>query len=148
MSIEDLVIGREKVTAVFGSWPAFHDAEVVRIDIDRRPIGEGTGPTLDAMIHAFEISDEVASDGTLVLRNHVLVHLRFHEVVGLELGGVNLQNVLFGLVLTDIRDRQMEGIHLEVKFAASHGLEASFQCRRAEVVSLTPCDRDGTATTA
>ena len=145
MAAEDLIEGRERVTAVFGHWPSFHDAEVMSLRMDRGAAGAGpgSGPTFDVILHAFEMTDQVAPDGFLVLRNHVLVHLRFHGVVDSQLGGFNQQNSLFGLRLEDIRSHGLEGIGLQVDLDASNGLNASFECHHAEVVSVLPCDKDG-----
>ncbi len=133
----------EKLTAVFGYWPSFHDAEVVWVRLDRRPACEGTyGPTLEASIHAFEMTDEVGPGGFCVLRHHVLVHFRFHDVVELALEDLNHQNVFFELSISDIRDRQMEGIEFEVALYSSFGLDGTFQCGRVEVVDVTPCGPD------
>ena len=39
----------DSVTRIFGYWPSFHDAEVLWIELRRRPCGEGYGPTLEAL---------------------------------------------------------------------------------------------------
>jgi hypothetical protein len=143
MKATERILGAKKLTEVFGSWPSFHDAEVVWVRLDRRPFGEGYGPTAEALIHTFEMTSEVGSDGFFVLRNHVLVHVRFHGVVELQLAGFNHQNAIFGLSITDLCERQYEHIHFQVEIDPAHGIEASFQCREIEIVSVVPCDRDG-----
>src|SRR4051795_12352549 len=105
------IAGAEQLVAVFGYWPSFHDAEVLWMRLDRRAHGEGCyGPTLEALIHAFdfEATSPVGSDGRHALRRSVLVHLRFRDVDGLRVEGFNFQNKLHGLTLEDLRDRQME----------------------------------------
>src|SRR5205814_3621210 len=97
MDFIDRIAGAEKLIAIFGSWPAFHDAEVVWMRLDRRPQGTDRGPTLEVLIHVFEMSGEVSPDNYYVQHNHSLVHLRFQEVVELRLEGFNHQNALFGL---------------------------------------------------
>ncbi len=110
---------------------------------DRRATSLGNGPTVEALIHTFEMTSEVNSAGFYVLRNHVLVHLRFSRVMELILDGFNHQNALLVLSIEDIRHRQMEHLNFEVKFDTSFGLEASFQCQDIEVVDVQPCDNDG-----
>jgi hypothetical protein len=83
-----------------------------------------------------------------VLRSHVLVHFRFRDVVELRLEGFNHQNALFGLRIFDLRDPQWEGTWFDVRFDASHGVDASFQCRAVEVVGVTPCSKDGATISA
>ncbi|MGO9108253.1 MAG: Imm50 family immunity protein [Thermoguttaceae bacterium] len=133
----------ERLTSIYGRWPSFHDAEVIWMRFDRRATSLGNGPTVEALIHTFEMTSEVNSAGFYVLRNHVLVHLRFSRVMELILDGFNHQNALLVLSIEDIRHRQMEHLNFEVKFDTSFGLEASFQCQDIEVVDVQPCDNDG-----
>jgi hypothetical protein len=137
------IAGAQQLMAVFGYWPSFHDAEVLSIKLDRMAIDESDGPILEATVHVFEMTSEVDSTGHYVLRHHVLAHLRFDDVVELTLEGFNHQNALFGLGIKDIRERQLERIRWEVSFDPSWGVGASFQCYGVEVVSVTPCDKDG-----
>jgi hypothetical protein len=138
------IAGAEQLVAVFGYLPSFHDAEVLWLRLDRRAHGDGCyGPTLEALVHAFEMTSEVGADGNYVLRHHVLVHLRFLDVVELQLDGFNYQNALMGLTLTDLRDRQMERVRWAAHFDSAFGVDASFQCYAVEVVSVVPCDKAG-----
>jgi len=140
----DRIPGAEKLVAVFGYWPSFHDAEVLWLRLDRRPQGDGFyGPTLEALIHAFEMTSEVGSDGHYVLRHHVLVQFRFWDVVELQLEGFNFQNALMGLTLTDLRDQQMEHVRWVARLDSTFGVDASFQCYEVEVVSVVPCNKAG-----
>jgi hypothetical protein len=139
MSDIERITGSAQLVAVFGYWPSFHDAEVLWMHLDRRSHGEGSGPTLEALLHVFEITQEVGPDGCYILRHHVLVHLRFQDVVELRLEGFNHQNALMGLTLTDLRSRQWQHILFEVRFDSSCGMDASFQCHAVEVVSVVPC---------
>jgi hypothetical protein len=142
MDITDRILGAQSLIAVFGYWPSFHDAEVTWIKLDRRPFGEGYGPTLEAMVHAFEITSEVGVDGCYVLRHHVLVHFRFCGVVELQLAEFNHQNVLFGLGISDLHKRQLETVKFGVRFDSSFGVNVSFQCRSVEVIAVVPCSKE------
>ena len=137
------ITGAEKLTDIFGYWPSFHDAEVLWIRLDRLPYTEQYGPVLEAVIHAFEITSEVDPDGFYVVRHHVRVHLRFEGVTELQLEGFNNQNALMGLGVKNICDRQMENIRWEVQFDSSWGVTASFRCYSAEIVGVTPCNKEG-----
>ena len=110
MNVEERIVGQEKLTTVFGRWPSFHDSEVLGIHLDRTHFGDGHGPTLDALIHVFEMTSEISPSGFYVSRNHSLAHFRFHDVVELNLEGFNHQNVLSELAISDIQERQMERI--------------------------------------
>ena len=133
--------GSRLVTAVFGYWPSFHDAEVVRFELVRAsPFADG--PDVLADIHAFEITDQVAPSGCLVLRHHVLVSFRFRGVDQIRLEGWNNQNALFGLRIKDIRDCHLDVLKYEVCFDSSFGMNAEFLCRSVEVESVSPWEID------
>ena len=143
MGIEEQIAGAGKLTSVFGCWPTFHDAEVRWISLRRDPLAGGAGPEVETLIQTFEITREVGPDGYLVLRDHVLVHLRFHECGRVNLEGFNHQNALLELEIHDVRDRQLKDTNLSVQFVAAHGVEAHIECRALECVSVTPCDEEG-----
>ncbi len=111
MNIEEGIVGYHRLTSVFGYWPSFHDSEVLCVHLERRQFIEGIGPNLDALIHVFEMTSEISPSGSHVLRHHSLVHFRFHDVVELKLEGFNLQNMLWELAISDIREQQLERIH-------------------------------------
>ena len=129
--------GAELLTAVFGRWPSFHDAEVLRLTLDRAAGADGCcGPTLTAEIYAFELTNEVAADGAYVLQNQVVVTFRFLEVAELRLEGLDRQNMLWDLYIRDIRERQ------EVSLAPGGGIGASFLCNEIEIVTVRPWQRE------
>jgi len=120
----------DQVTRIFGKWPSFHDAEVVRLVLDS---SGAEGPTLEMQIHVFEMTPEVDAKGSYVLKNHTLVTLRFTEVALQNLQWFNKQNVLFELVVVDIDPAAHDGRRLRVELPSSYGLEAMFECKRAIV---------------
>jgi Immunity protein 50 len=140
------IVGAEKLVGVFGYWPSFHDAEVLSMQLDRKPLNEANyGPTVQALVHTFEITNEVSPDGYLILRHNVLVRLIFHEVAELQVKDFNHQNALMGLSLLDLSYRQLERVKWGVQFDRSFGANASFQCYSVEVSSVVPCGKDGAA---
>jgi hypothetical protein len=143
MDVLDSIVSADTLVAAFGHWPSFHDAEVVWIRLDRRPCGAGDGPTLEALVHVFETTGEVGSDGCYVRRHHVLVHLRFRDVAGLRLEGFNQQNALFGLAISHLGERQGEHVQFDARFDPAYGVDGSFQCQAVEVVTVTPCSENG-----
>ena len=82
-----------------GRVPSFHDAEVVTLTLDR----EGSGCSI--RIHTFEMTPDIDAKGFFVLKNHLVVCFRLSEVVNLELGEFNHQNVIDGLSLSRTADR-------------------------------------------
>jgi hypothetical protein len=143
MTDDARIIGSEKVTCVFGYWPTFHDAEVLWLHLDRRGSESGEGPTLEALVHGFEMTREVDPAGYFVLRHHLLVHFRFSGVTELKVDDLNQQNVLFELRISAVNDEQAEGSPLSVVFGSTWGVGATFRCDRAAVVSVEPCDESG-----
>ena len=53
--------------SIFGRWPSFHDAEMLRVVLDR---SGDEGPTLEAVIRVFEMTSDVDPKGYYVLKNH------------------------------------------------------------------------------
>jgi hypothetical protein len=120
----------EKLTSIFGEWPSFHDAEVLRFALDR---SGAEGPTLEAEVHLFAVTSDVDATGHHILKNHTRVTLRFTEVAVCDLEGFNHQNVLFSLTTSNLDPATNEGRRLQVELSASYGLSATFQCKRAIV---------------
>ncbi len=139
----EYITGAEKLVAVYGYWPSFHDAGVLWMRLDRGSSDSGYGPTLEAMVHTFEMTSETNADGYYVLRHHVLANLRLRRVVELRLDGFNYQNALMEIKLVDLRDLQMERVLWDVEIASAHGVAASFRCQDIEVVSVVPCTKNG-----
>lgn len=91
----------------------FHDAEVLRVSLDR------DGPSLEMEIELFAQMPEARVE-----------RLRFTEVSEVEIGGFNEQNVLF-----DVKaERDAEGVWA-VRLDSSYGVGGEFKCRTVERVS-------------
>ncbi len=122
---------------VFGRFPSFHDAEVLRITLDRGDRRDFY-PSLEALIHVFEVTREVDESGRYQLKNHVLVLFRFSKIVNLELKDFFLQNVLWDLEIINLSDRERDKVTFKVVFRASVGLSASFHCDAVSIESVQP----------
>jgi hypothetical protein len=88
----EAVEGAKDLRDWFGYWPTFHDAEVIRLHLNR-----SDASTL--ALHTWETTNEVDKKGFYVLTKHVVVEFVMKEVVGLSLNGFNNQNVVFGLAI-------------------------------------------------
>jgi hypothetical protein len=122
-----------KLEAIFGRWPTFHDAEVLRVRLDR---SGPSGPTLDVVIHVFEMTDDVDPTGCYVRQHHTEVTLRFDGIDELKLEAFNTQNVLAGLEISEIE--QPGGSRFRVSMASLYGMAAEFECVRATVADVQP----------
>jgi len=127
----------DRLVAVFGEWPCFHDAEVMRVVLDRGAGRDGPTLAMDIEIELPRPAGEVAADSA-VRRHHALVTLRFSGVALLTLAGFNHQNVLWDLEMAEIDPALNEGRRLRIDMPTSHGMEAAFECRQCDVVSVQP----------
>jgi immunity protein 50 of polymorphic toxin system len=138
MTVLDHITGADRLVERFGGWPSFHDAEVVRLALDR----SGTnGPTAEMLVHAWLMTDKVDERGYYVLEKHTLVRFVFERIASIELSEFNHQNVLFGL---EVAPETVDGEPaFRVALDPSYGLGGSLVCGRVVVADVTPCDERG-----
>ena len=132
----------ELVTAIFGGWPSFHDAEVHWLTLSE------TGPSITMGVHTWGVSRPLNSPPSVV--NHTMVSLRFDGVMLDSLSHLHTQNVLFDLVLEDEKPPNQEvakyhggtssEARIEVFLDSSVGMSGHFWCKSVEVVSAAPYD--------
>ena len=120
---------------VFGYFPSFLDAEILRIVLDRR--GEGLQPTMETQINVFEMTSEV-KDGKYVLKTRSIITFQFIDIDQLAVDGFNQKNVLCGLNIDDISDQQLEWLKFEVRFEGIFGVDFLFRCRDVKIVRVEP----------
>lgn len=129
----DRIKNSAAITSVFGRWPSFHDAEVVRLELSRQ-LDASFGPALVAEIHVFSMTSQVDERGYFVCDKHSIVVLKFDGVEDLELDGFNHQNALSELDISDAGPKSL----FEVYFDPAYGVGTQFKCRTIEVASVTP----------
>jgi hypothetical protein len=134
-------VGAEKLVSIFGSWPDFHDAEIMRVRLDCAP-GSAAAPSLELVIHAFRMTSEVDAQGYFVLADHSLVTLRFSQIEALSLNDFREGNVVFSLNLSPLPGDDGR-LRTNVDLTSSYGMHGEFTCDVVEVVSVTPCDESG-----
>ena len=138
MTVLEQITGADRLTSRFGGWPSFHDAEVVRLVLDRRG---ANGPTAELVVHAWLVTDKVDHRGYHVLEKHTLVRFLFERITSIELSEFNHQNVLFGL---GIAAEVVEGEPaFRVTLDPSYGLGGSLVCGRVVVADVSPCNARG-----
>jgi hypothetical protein len=125
----------DRLTQIFGAWPSFHDAEVLGVQLAR---GGTDGPTCEARIHLFERTSEVDAAGFFVLRHHTEVTFRFTGVSLEGMAGINEQNVLEDLVITELDPAANRGRCWRVELVPSYGLGATLECKTAVVIDVRP----------
>ncbi len=127
------IVGAERVTEIYGTWPAFHDAEVLRVRLDH---DGARGAALEADIHVFAMTPELDAAGFYILRDHHVVTLRIDGLSGLDLRWFGPQNVISTLDIDEAADRDEPTVVWHVDFGSSLGMAATFQCAEITVTQL------------
>jgi hypothetical protein len=153
LEVINQIEGVEKLIEVFGRFPSFHDAEILRIILDRKGNGHFK-PTLEATVRTCQITNELDENRRYILKNHCLVDFKFSEIAELKLNGFNHQNVINELVIEKITDKHrkiykteneyakewvkqmIESHNFYVELVYSHGINGSFLCKSIEVLSV------------
>ncbi len=145
--VESLIAGSEKLTEIFGSWPSFHDAEILNLDFWRGEVVPERDlwvfPVLTLLVHVWEMTRETDSEGYLVLRKHTRVTLRFRDVSEFRMSHFNHINTILEL---SIEKGEAKGRGLTpflVGMEGALGFRASFKCFYIDVVAAAPCDASG-----
>jgi hypothetical protein len=142
-----VVKGHEKLTELFGGWPSFHDSEVTNLSIWRGDVDPDAGkyvfPVLTVKLVVQELvkSDDANALGPLTPVPRADVILRFHDVFELKLDDFNHENAIVDLAFSLLaRGHYTNGEplppYIVVNFSRGFGLEATFKCFAAEVVSV------------
>lgn len=138
---EPLIEGESKILSAFGYFPAFHDAEIIGLSLNRNATPELSYPTvsIEFTLHGWEMTSEITPTGHYRLSKHHLVRFRFDGVDEVDLRDFNHQNALFELKISEI---DPPGARLKVEFSSSYGLEGGFTAFSGAVLDVTPCDED------
>ena len=135
-----IVQGHEQLTAIFGRWPSFHDAEVVSIRLERQGRDDWEGPVAYVSMHVCEGYFEDEARQRIKWRNHTVVTFRFASVVDFTLTGFNHQNALWDLTFEagtpESREVIWQGPAYRVNFPATYGANFHFICRTVEIDSV------------
>jgi hypothetical protein len=84
------LVGTNALTAWFGRWPSFHDAEILSVELNRRG-------TSRIRIHTWNMTTDVNAAGGYKIDKHCVVLFLLEEISYLELADFSGQNVIFGL---------------------------------------------------
>ncbi len=116
----------ELVTRHFGQWPSFHDAEVLRIELDRDTL------TVSITVFAFEMLKEIDERGYYKQIKHCLITFVLQRIQELELHDFNEQNALFEI------DFQQTSDGIVVTLFPTYGVRGRMISGEIEVLSLKP----------
>lgn len=129
MSRVEQIPGSADLIAWFGFWPSFHDAEVLRIHLNR--CGEST-----VVIHTWQRTDEVDARGYFVLTKHVVVTFVLEAILKVELEDFNHQNVISGLSLEVIASGYRLTLH------PCFGAQGILEAKRVRITIQTGSPRN------
>ena len=112
--------GAVKLYNWFGHWPAFHDAEIVSLTLNRE------GPSL-LRVHTWHQTNRVNVQGQFVIEKPCIVSFLMEEIHELKLAGFSPQNVISELLL-----RQAES-GIEIAMGDCFGLAGSITAARLTI---------------
>lgn len=135
ISLGEVAEGASKLTDVFGRWPSFHDAEVLRLRMDR---AAERGPSLQADIHVFEMTSEVDERGYYVLRHHTEATLEFCDIRLATCKWFNIQNVIDDPLCEPLDADAEDGYVYRITIPSLHGVEIELDCKSIRVLSAKP----------
>lgn len=141
MQAHEFIEGFELVVAHLGMWPSFHDAEVLKIILDRSHVatGQELSPVLDLRLRGWVMTSEVTEQGFYKLHGDAVFQLRFEGVFNVQIEGFNNQNVLSAMNLELVAHPREAGRQvLKVELEHCYQFEGSFTAQKARVVSITP----------
>ncbi len=141
MQAFSLIAGHEEVLAIFGHWPSFHDGEIHRLLLDStRTDAEGKRyPSIEISLRGWNLTKNVSDEGFYKVECDSVVNILFEHVYDLELDGLNHQNVLSELQLSEILvPENLETKHLSIELVHCYGLSGCFKATTARVQSVTP----------
>lgn len=145
--IARLIIGREKLTSIFGRWPSFHDAEVYELHFWRGHIDTDAKiydfPVLSVRLHLWLMTNDVKQNGYYISIKHTLASMKFFDVDDFRMEGFNHQNAIFGLVIEQKTREEGPTPYFKVDFDPSFGIDASFTCQRIEITEAVSCTAEG-----
>ena len=126
------VVNAELIWNHFGRWPAFHDAEIVKVIFETHP---ATGRySITFTVEAFEMTRNVSAQGYFELAKRCLIEIQFTGIEEITFEDFRHQNVLWELKFEN------QGSFIACDMSSSVGMEATIVAAEAVVLSLTPAE--------
>ena len=137
MQAPQVLAGSEMVVAEFGTWPSFHDAEVISFEL-RRLVPANPGETevrMTVHVRCYETRGEGTSAYHLALVKNALIAFRFVGVENLEVSEFNHQNVIDDILFTEAGSSTSARLAVDVQ--SNFGFGGQWHCHSAEVSSVS-----------
>lgn len=132
------IINADLLAQRLGHWPDFHDAEVLRVVLERDFNG---GPAVSFLIHVWNTLSEIDERDYYRRDRHTLVEVRAAQLLECQLADFNRQNVILDLEVT--ADQVQDQPALRLVMSTSYGLSADVAATTLEIVSVRSCDASG-----
>ncbi len=133
------IINAEKLTAIFGRWPSFHDAHLKSVVIE-----ESGQRSVSVLLHVFQMTSAVDAQGFYVLQNHVLATLKFRGIKDLVTQRTEFETTLFALTNNEVSiDENKTFFEVDFEDAIGDGFILQFKCHEVDVVEVISCDPEG-----
>lgn len=128
---------KEILENVYGSWPSFHDSEILNINLYR---GEEPGQLCSLVASFYLYETKAINEGTaqyeIISTNKNVAVIEFQNIENLSLEGFNHQNVIEELHL-----KSKENL-IHVEFESIFGVQCSFSCSKVTVLGVEPKDNE------
>jgi len=122
------ILGTEKVISAFGSWPCFHDAEVISFSAERElPVRKGA-TTARLAVHVREYDYDIKKTKS------VLIRFLFKGACDFEINGFNHQNVIDSIEIAHL-DAD-DPANLKVDIESIWGFDGSLRCEVIEIETV------------
>jgi hypothetical protein len=132
MEPQEHVVGYEKVTAIMGHWPSFHDAEVISITLGRAfPFISGsTLGRLKVVVREYEPAKVGTVDFHMAFKRGAVVDFIFEDVGDVLLEDFNHQNVVNSI---SVVPADITGKRLKVEIESIYGIGGHLYCNTVEI---------------
>ena len=128
--------GTSAVLAEFGGvWPSFHDAEILRFELDRGDSNPERKVVAELRVHVrrYESRGVGTVDYHQALVKSVLIDFRFSGIEDLSVSEFNCQNVIDDIILSAAE----ENARVSVEISGIYGFDGKWTCDHAEVVRVS-----------
>lgn len=122
--------GRERLIQHFGSWPRFHDAEIIAISLERAPWLTTATKDLRATFYVYDLSRTPQSP----LRKQTFVEILFEDIDDLRISHFDHQNPITDFSITSV-SAEISPQTFEVEWGGVQH-EVSFSCSTISVLRV------------
>jgi hypothetical protein len=137
MFVHSIITGADAVVDALGTWPSFHDAEVLAFELERPALkARASEARLKVHVTLYEARNEGTVEYHMALVKSIVVAFRFSGIRELEIFEFNHQNVVDAIVFSEVTTATGKEIAVEVP--SIFGFGGKWRCRTAEVIGVFP----------